>query len=279
MLRSLAVLALLTLPLACSKAAQEPVTPPAQAGTSSPPRFDGVYAAPVGKPDQGQDQGMDLLRFVADGRVLSLSVSSSQGLEPAVRMLLAENEKCATGKYEIKDGVLRFVLKSKLGSVEYAGAVREDKLLARWRSGINGTSLEETFSFVHVVEDEKGEKNEKPTAAAPDGEPSGPASPELALIPEGAAWFCFRAPSVGVSRCERKAAECDAARKTTAAAHKNLKLTPCAKQASAHCFTIVQKSAQKGAASCSATEDDCKAEVAGLGAEGADVSVSACTKQ
>ena len=282
MFRSLVIMALLTLPLACGKQAEGPVAPPAGAKSSAAPRFDGVYGAPVGKGEQGApDQGMDLVRFVADGRVLTLSIPSSEGLEPAVRLLLGACSECASGKYELKDGVLRFVMKSKLGSVEYAGAVADDRLVAHWRSDINGVSREESFSFVHVVDDpdatpSSSDKGEKPSAEADP--PTTPSLPEVALVPPGSSWYCFHGPTPGASSCERKLPACESANKAASATHKELKLTKCAKQATAWCYTMVQRSVAKGAAFCSSTEEDCKADVAGAAPETPDLTVSSCGK-
>ncbi len=161
--------------LACKKAAQEPVAPPAQAGPSLPPRFDGVYAAevqgaaPPGDPNAGS---VDFLRFTAEGRVMSLSAPASQSAaEAAVKLLMSGSDRAASGTYAIKDGVLRFVLTSKVGSMEYAGAiVKDDQLMVRWHSSINDASVEQTFTFVLIDPARAGEKStEPPIEPADDG--------------------------------------------------------------------------------------------------------------
>ena len=262
--------AFLVLAAACT-AAPEPVAPPTSASASASPKLEGVYYFQ-------SPEGVDLLRFTSARKVLSLSTASQQSLESAVRLLIAESDRCASGTYAIKEGILRFTLTSKAGTVDYAGAIKDDKLAARWRSGINGASVEETYTFVKVV-DEAAETaanpDRPPTEDADAGAPSAPTGPELTLIPDGAAWYCFR--TSGASRCERKQAACDAARKSAAAAHRDTKMGKCTKQASAYCYTAT-KGAAHGMASCSATEADCKAEASGL-EPGSDVSISVCAKQ
>jgi len=260
--------------IACGKGTPDPVVPPAQTSPSAAPRFDGVYAAQKG-------ESIDLLRFTAAGHVASITTASQAAIETAVRLLIAESERCAKGTYAVKDGFLRFTLKNKAGSLDYAGGVHDDKLAVRWRSDINSVSEEEQFSFVRVVDEESdagassaaGEEGEA-DAAAP-----GPVAADVALIPEGATWYCFRAPTA--SRCERKQAACESGRKTAATVRKDGKIGKCTKVATAFCFTVSQRTAKQGAAACSSTMADCDAERASLSAD-SDVSeliVSTCSKQ
>lgn len=270
MRRLLFVLLLLA---ACGKGASGPVTPPASASASAQPRFDGVYAAQKG-------EAVDMIRFMNSGRALSISTASSAQIENAARLVMSESDRCAKGTYEIKDGIIRFALKSKLGTVEYAGAIKDDKLTIRWRSDINGASDEAEYAFVHVV-DENDDAGAKPAAGDDDEDAGAPTivAADVGLIPEGASWFCFRAPNA--SRCERKQSTCEASRKTAVAVRKDTKIAKCAKQASAFCFTVVQKSGGRGAASCSSSQADCDAERATLLADqdNGDINVSTCLKQ
>jgi hypothetical protein len=148
------LLCLLLIASACK--GKEPVAPPAQEGASSQPRTDGVYASKA----NGDKPGWDLLRFLANGRVTSISTTGA--IEAAAAVLYedenddagaAARSSTATGAYEVKDGVLRFTMKSKLGEVEYAGAVKGDRLNVRWHSSINDATQEEAFSFVAVSEE------------------------------------------------------------------------------------------------------------------------------
>ena len=272
-------------PSAC-KGTKEPVQPPAQVGPSATPRFDGIYAAKV----QGgaanaatPDVGVDLLRFTEDGHVSSLSAASIAALEPAVRALLAQTDRAANGTYAIKDGVLRFTLTSKLGSVAYAGAVKDNQLTVRWRSDINDVATEETFDFVKV-EDEAPSEPARPEGNASADEdagtrsvpPPGTVSPEPMLIPQGREWACFRAPAVNTSRCERTSAACEAAYKSAASARPDLKLTRCMKRANAFCHTAMNPTSNRGRGFCYLSEDECKAGVAGF--DGNDLVISACAK-
>lgn len=269
-MRNLVFAGLLFLSLGACKSTPDPVVPPTNAAASASPQLEGVYYS------QGE-AGVDLLRFTSAGKVFSISTPSQQTLEPAVRLLMKESDRCASGPFAIKDGILRFTLTSKQGAVEYAGAIKEDKLNARWRSAINGASIETTYTFVKVI-DESQEAPEKPAATADEptpAAPSGPVAPELTLIPDGAAWYCYK--TSGASRCERKPAACESSRKTASALHKDLKSAKCAKQPSAYCYTATSKGGARGAASCAATEADCKAEAASL--EDSDAVVSTCSKQ
>ena len=271
------VLALVTV-IACGKGSLDPVVPPAQTTPTSTPRFDGVYAAQKG-------ESIDLLRFTAAGHVASITTATQAAIETAVRLLIAESERCAKGTYEVKDGFLRFTLKNTAGSLDYAGGVHDDKLAIRWRSGINSASEEESFSFVRVV-DEEGDAGAARNKSGDDDDvdagpavASGPVAADIALIPEGATWYCFRAPTA--SRCERRQSACESGRKTAATVRKDGKIGKCTKVAAAFCFTVTQRSASKGAASCSSSMGDCDAERANLAADSdvSDLIVSTCSKQ
>ena len=276
---------------ACAKGAGEPVAPPAQSTPSGALRFDGIYAAKVegkGGPAAamqggGGPAGIDLLRFTKDGKVQSLSVGAASALESAVKSLLAGTDKAATGTYAVKDGVLRFTLTSKLGSVEYAGGVKDDQLSLRWHSAINDATVEESFQFVKIesddVEGPAGEKPEKPAAEGGDGgapPPSGTLPPEPSLVPPGSGWACFREPTMNTSRCERTMASCEAAYKEATAARPDLKLSKCAKRPSAFCHTVQRRGSGRGSGFCYQGEDECKAGAAGF--EGPDLAISSCGK-
>src|SRR5262249_37707478 len=154
----------------------------------------------------------------------------------------------------------------------------EDQFVVRWKSAINGATVEETFTFVHVVDESVDGGGEAPKDEGA-GAAVGAGVSEAALIPEGTEWYCFRAP--GASRCERKAAVCETSRKGALTIHKGAKIGKCTKQATAFCFIVVQKSAGRGAASCSATEEDCKADLGRLDmdTESGDVTVSPCAQK
>jgi len=251
--------------LACHDVLHDPVAPPAAPLPTAPPRFDGVYVAEV----PGEPPGANVLRFVEPGRVLGVSVPTMAGLEGAARLLVEEREPCARGTFAITDGVLRFTLTSKLGAVEYAGAIRDDALVVRWRSGINGVSREERHAFVRIVDDE-------PTPAKAEvDEPETPAPPETSALPEGSGWFCYRAG--GTSRCERKLATCEAARKRSP--RNEIKIGKCTRQPNAFCFTVSQKGTSR--ASCSLSAYDCESERAGVSAgdKPEDTLVSGCARQ
>lgn len=275
--------------LACAKGASEPVAPPAQSTPSGTPRFDGIYAAKVeGKGGAaalggGGPTGVDLLRFTKDGKVQSLSVGSTAALESAVKSLLAGTDKAATGTYTVKDGVLRFTLTSKLGSVEYAGGVKEEQLSLRWHSAINDATVEESFQFVKIESDEPGgeaggDKPDKPAELGDGGAPPPPGTvpPEPSLVPPGNGWACFRAPSMSTSRCERTMAACESAYKEASAARPDLKLSKCAKKPSAFCHTVQRRNSGRGSGFCYQAEDECKAGASGF--EGPDLVISACAK-
>jgi hypothetical protein len=289
--RAFFLLSLATLPFACAKKASEPVAPPAQSTPSGTPRFDGIYAAKVeGKgggagalQGGGGATGVDLLRFTKDGKVQSLSVGSAAALETAVKALLAGTDKAATGTYTVKDGVLRFTLTSKQGSVEYAGGVKDDALNVRWHSTINDATVEEAFQFVKVEGDAPGEgdKPEKPAAeeGADGGAPLpavGSVPPDAALVPQGQGWSCFRAPVVNTSRCERTTTACESAYKEASTARPDLKLTKCAKRPNAFCHTVQKRGSGRGSGFCYQSEDECKAGSSGF--EGPDLVISACGK-
>jgi hypothetical protein len=266
---------------ACKRGAPEPVAPPAQSGASLPPRFDGVYGAKVPSAQPQGDPnaiGVDLLRFTADGHVRSLSIPSAAALESAVRALVAGTDRAASGTYAIKDGVLRFSLTSKLGTVEYAGAVKDDGLAVRWHSAINDATAEESFSFIRTEGGKGGDDGQEPEpsedgGAPPPAAPAAPAGPpELALIPTGQGWSCFRAPSVNTSRCERSSAACEAAFKEATTARPTLKLTRCAKKPVAFCHTV--RKGSRGSGFCYSAEDECKAGAAGF--DGPDLAISVC---
>ena len=260
--------------LACGKGSPDPVVPPAQTAPSSTPRFDGVYAAQKG-------ESIDLLRFTSTGHVASITTATQAAIETAVRLLIAESERCAKGTYTVKDGVIRFTLKNKTGSLDYAGGVHDDKLGVRWRSDINSVSEEEQFSFVRVVDEDSdaGAKSAAGDEEDADAGPPGPVAADIALIPEGAIWYCFRAPTA--SRCERKLTACESGRKTAATVRKDGKIGKCTKVAAAFCFTVTQRSAAHGAAACSSTMVDCDTERASLSADSdvSDLVVSTCSKQ
>lgn len=272
---------------ACKKAALPPVAPPDKLAPSIAPRADGIYAAKVQGPPSptepaGATVGVNLLRFTADGKVASLSVSSGNALETAVKLLQTGSDRAATGTYAVKDGVLRFTLTSKAGSVEYAGAIKDDQLSVRWRSAINDATTEEAYQFVKTDGAEgkagapEGEEDAGPGAPPPPAPPSGPTPPEMALIPKGDTWYCFRAPVVNTSRCERTSAQCESAYKEAATARPNLKLTKCAKKPFSFCHTAVRRGANAGGGFCYQSEEECKTGAAGF--EGADLTVSTCNR-
>lgn len=253
----------------CAVLFRDPVSPPSGASRSATPRYDGVYAAKV----EGKDSeaAWDLLRFTADGRVLG--VSSTAPPESAIRPLYDKSDVAAVGMLENDSGILRFTLKSKLGAVEYAGAIRDDNLVVRWKSSINDRVMEQTYSFVHVDAEQKSPG--KPTESSA---PVALAPPDPNWIPEGSGWVCFRAPP-NQSRCERTQAACEAAYKEASAT--DLKLTKCARQPTAFCHTVMEKASGKGLAYCYVTEDECKAGVAdAMSSEHArDFQLSSCAKR
>lgn len=254
-----------------------PVAPPKQEGTSASPRLDGIYMSlPT-----SQTGGTDLLRFVDSEYVVSVS-TTSRDVERAVSMLHQATPRCARGKYSITDGVLRFTMKSDVGNVEYAAKIVGDKLSTRWRSEINDTTREEDFtfhttSFLRIVA--KTDPPAEPSEPAPDAVAEAPTNPESSLIPEGAAWYCFRAGG-SASRCERKLAVCESSRKTAATVRRDAKIGKCTKAANAYCFTV-RRGENRGAASCSAAQADCDVERATVAAESAsaEVNVSACSRE
>lgn len=271
------------------KTVSEPVVAPAQSTPTGPPRTDGIYAAKVeAKGDEALagGGGVDLLRFTKDGQVSSLSVASAGALEAAVKAILAGTDKAAKGPYELKDGVLRFTLTSKLGAVEYAGGLKGEDLVVRWRSGINEVSEEETFQFVKLADEdgkeptETGEgKGEGDADAGPAATPTpapGTTPPDPAFVPTGTAWACFRAPTMNTSRCERTMAACEQAYKEASAARSELKLSKCAKRPNAFCHTVQRHTSGRGSGFCYQIEEECKAGAAGF--EGPDLVISSCGK-
>jgi hypothetical protein len=250
--------------------AHGPATPkaPVSATPTIAPRFDGVYAAKATGAD-GTDYGFDYLRFVADGRVLSLS--SPAPMENAVPLLYTHSKRPATGTFETHDGMLKFVMKSDLGAVEYEGVASADnQLQVRWHSQVNGATADETFTFVPVEQqDDKDASAPAPSAAPP--------MPDVSLLPSGSGWFCFRAKEAGVSRCERTASACETTRKGAS----NEKVTRCARQGSAYCSTLTEKASGKGTALCYPSDEDCRAANAGMqNAQNApDFTISACDQE
>lgn len=277
--RALVVAVLVALASGCKKGTPPPVEPPPSAGRSAAPRTDGIYAAKVQSvaPGDANEVGVDLLYFSDDGRVRSLSVSSASALEGAVHLLMSGTDRAASGTYTIKDGVLRFVLTSKIGSVEYAGAIKGEQLAVRWRSAINDASTEESFSFVLVERTAREGSAETTSDARGDAGAAGSSvrpPPDVALIPKGTSWYCFRAPALETSRCERKSATCETAYKEALASRSDLKLTRCAKLPAAFCHTAVRSGGSQGGAFCYMTEEECSAGVAGFDAP--DVILSKC---
>jgi hypothetical protein len=226
--------------IGCPKTAPKSSVDAAKAaGPSLEPRADGVYAASVHAAD-GSDLGWDYLRFFADHKVLS--VSSPAPIEKAIVLLAPDSDQAATGTYEIRDGVLHFTMKSKLGAVEYEGVAGKDNLQVHWKSSINSATVDETFAFVPV-----------------EGQPSKPAGPpDVSLLPAGSGWFCFHASEPGASRCERTSRQCEWRRKEVSASLKH-KPGPCVRHKQAFCHGLVVKDSGEGTVFCYESGEDCDA--------------------
>jgi hypothetical protein len=266
--RALQLLPCAFLAIACAESTPPPKPAPTTGSstTASPPRFDGVYQSKVHGSD-GADLGWDYLRFLSDGNVLS--VSSPAPIEKAAGLLFAPDERTATGTVEIRGGVLRFVMKSKLGSVEYQGVVQNDELHVRWHSLINGATAEETFTFVPVEE----QAEEPPAAELPP--------PAVEFLPAGSGWFCMRITDSGASRCERSLAECDSLRKQVSAAVPTAKPTKCVRQKKAYCHTLSAKATKEGTAICYRTSEDCMNGLDGFRSAGnsSEYALSTCDEE
>ena len=280
MKRSILVFALALGFFACKKDPLPALAPPTQA-VSAQPRFDGIYTARPGK------DARDMLRFVEGGKVIGISTAKESAVDRAVGLLNAPTDACAQGTYTVTDGVLRFRLRSELGDVDYAGAITGDKLSVRWRSDVNGTTTDQEYTFeaprsksTTADTADAGAKADAPTTVA-SVEPAVVAPPP-ALVPEGSGWFCFRVAGAisGGSRCERRLAACEAARKAVAPLRRNAKVGKCARTPVAYCFSV-QRAAGGGGASCSVSDADCDAERAGVVADNDsdEVSVSACSER
>jgi hypothetical protein len=251
---------------------KSPTSPEAQDGgehqeESSPPRHDGVYVAKGTGPD-GSAVGWDYLRFLSDGQ--AFSISSPGTAESAVSLLYTESDKPATGSYEIRHGKLRFVLKSKLGTVSYEGAIHDDRLEVRWHSKINGATADQTYTFVPVQQE--GAPEEAADASAP------PSTADV--IPPGSGWFCYHTGDTGADRCERTAAACEATRKSTDAAQ-NPKTTRCAARKTAFCLVATMKKTGSATPLCFPTQENCGAAATALehSPDVPDITLSACEEK
>jgi hypothetical protein len=245
-----------------------------------PPRQDGVYIAKAAGP-KGADLGWDFLRFLPNRHVAGLS--SGAPIDRAVRLLFYDPDRPSTGTYTTVEGQIRFILRSKLGTVAYRGVVDKDHLTVRWHSNINGASEEQTYTFVPVqVDDEPTEADAGASAPseAPAAEDAVPPI-DMALLPPGSGWFCFHADAVAGSPCSRSMADCEASRKTTAAASETGKATRCAAAKRAFCYTIRLKTSGEGKATCFASADECRATNGQLHAatNASDYVVSGCEEE
>lgn len=272
-----AIIVALATVVACARASG-PLAPPANLGPTVTPRFDGVYGAPV----KGTNGGRDIVRFTDNGQVFGMSAVTEAAAKKAESFVRDGNQKCARGTWTVTDGVLRFSLRSTAGVVDYAGSVQGDRLTLKWRSAINGASEDGEYAF--------GAGEVKPVSAADAGVDAGPVDAGVepadaeaplipgSLVPEGTGWFCFKAGSA--SRCERKLAACESARRTATAVRKDAKAAKCTRQTNAWCFTV-QRAGGLGAASCTSVEADCDAERTSVTAEtdAAEVVVGACSRQ
>jgi hypothetical protein len=194
---------------------------------------------------QGAEIGFEYLRFAADGTVTMLSTSAS--LEPwagDAKMLFRR------GTYKASGNVVTFTVSSGGRTVEYAGNIRGNDLVLKWRVESEGRGGAAYFSFVP-----------SPANAPPPTAPSAPASPpNEALKPPGTTWFCTRAKAdKAMSNCQRSAKACQGFRKDMQTKLPKETFTECTEQPKAHCHTVTAKTEQRAIAFCYQRVEDCEA--------------------
>lgn len=118
---------------------KETETQPDEAGVL---RYDGIYCYIRDFDNNGLTNNY-ALRFYEDGTVIHASVEQREpdgGYFPSVSWFNRESEYYADllGSYELADGAITLTTFNPSGSVDYQGAVGQDKLVLDSHSNING---------------------------------------------------------------------------------------------------------------------------------------------
>ena len=216
---------------------------PSTADSQERIQFTGTYRG-VMKDASGADVGLDYLRFSSDGKVMSLSSSAATDGGTDEAMLLRTGTFTATGN------ALTFATTSPAKTMAYAGTIRGDELVMKWRVEKENKVGSASFTFVPL--------------AATEGAPAATSAvePNETFKPAGTTWFCTRArEATAMSHCERTAKACQGFRKEILAKLPKDKFSDCTEQPKAACHTMIDKLAKKGIAFCYQHVSDC--EVAG----------------
>jgi hypothetical protein len=227
-------------------------------------QFNGTYRG-VMQDQNGTDVGIEYLRFSSDGTVMSLS--SAAPLDGGV------DEKMAlrTGTFTASGNILTFATTGPARKMEYAGTIRGDELLLKWRVEKENKLGSALFTFVPEAASDAAPGAAKPAEASP---------PNEAFKPAGTTWFCTRARDApAMSHCERTVKACQSFRKEILTKLPKDKFSDCVEQPKAACHTMIDKLAKKGIAFCYQHISDC--EEAGRqirrNENPADYEVSDCT--
>jgi hypothetical protein len=225
--------------------AKKPATNAAADGAPERIQLAGTYRG-ILDDGQGTEIGFEYLRFAADGTVTTLSTSA--GLEPwtgDAQMPLRR------GTYKASSNIVTFTVSGGGRTVEYAGNIRGNDLLLKWRIEKEGRGGGAFFSFVPSPAN----------AAAPlTGSPAPASPPSDALKPPGTTWFCTRAKSdKGMSNCQRTLKACQGFRKDMQTKLPKETFTDCAEQPKAQCHSVTSKSEQRAISFCYQRVEDCEA--------------------
>jgi hypothetical protein len=231
-----------------SSAGMDAKNPAADAAASAPERIQlaGTYRG-ILDDGQGAEIGFEYLRFAPDGTVTTLSTSA--GLEPwagDAQMPLRR------GTYKASGNVVTFTVSGGGRTVEYAGNIRGNDLLLKWRVEKEGRGGSAYFSFMPSPAN-------APSPATSVASKSAAPPPTEALKPQGTTWFCTRAKSdKAMSNCQRNLKACQGFRKDMQTKLPKETFTDCAEQPKAHCHSVTSKSEQRAIAFCYQRVEDCE---------------------
>jgi hypothetical protein len=229
--------------------AKKPVAHAGASAASERVQLAGTYRG-ILDDGQGTEIGFEYLRFAADGTVTTLSTSAA--MEPwtgDAQMPLRR------GTYKASGNIVTFTVSGGGRTVEYAGTIRGNDLLLKWRVEKEGRGGSAFFSFVPSPANAAS-----PPTGSPASKPSLASPPDGALKPPGTTWFCTRAKSEkGMSNCQRALKACQGFRKDMQTKLPKETFTECAEQPKAHCHSVTSKSEQRAIAFCYQRVEDCEA--------------------
>ena len=111
--------------------------------------FDGYYSN-----EKQPDSVAMFIQFYADGTVTSaLPVTVNHVMQVSKNQLDKDNVKECTirGKYTLKGNTIKYTLVDSNGSVDFNGEFRENKLILKVHSNINGRDSENAYDFYKWV--------------------------------------------------------------------------------------------------------------------------------